>query len=230
MCVDSTCSIFQNSSIRNVATRNGISLPSLLPPLALSASTMGISSVAPPRVVLRHQEAHVLGSSGSTHTLSISHPALSGAPVISRLTGTGNRPRVGSVLLKSAARTEVRLAPSVLCCLEVLAQGCHTKGRVSDRGVSLCSGYHPFFSFTPKWRPSSCPICGCSEYEEGLQLHLARILKWQGLQGTRYPKAEPGSVAPWTPGLLQVWLPGSEFGLFQCSLVSSSRSDMASLL
>lgn len=218
MCVDSTCSIFQNSSIRNVATRNGISLPSLLPPLALPASTTGIGSVALPRLVLRHQEAHVLGSSGSTHLLSISHPTLSWAPVLSCFTRTGNRPRVVRVLLKFAARTELRLAPSVLCCLEALAQGCHTKCWVSDFGVSLCSGYHPFFSFTRKWRPSSCPICRCSEYEEGLQLHLARILKWQGLQGTRYPKAEPGSVAPWTPGLLQSWWSDSDFGLFQSLL------------
>lgn len=112
VCVDSTCSIFQNSSIRNIATRNGISLPSLLPPLALSASTMGISSVALPRLVLRHQEAHVRGSSGSTHTLSKSHPTLSWTAVLSCFTGTGNRPRVVRVLLKFAARTELRLAPS----------------------------------------------------------------------------------------------------------------------
>lgn len=228
MCVDSTCSIFQNSSVRNVATRNGISLPSLLPPLALPASTMGIGSVPLPKLVLRHQEVHVLGSSGSTHMLSISHPTLSWALVLPCFTRTANRPRVVRVLLKFAARTELHLAPSVLCCLEALAQGCHTKCWVSDLGVSLCSGYHPFFS---KWRPSSCPICGCSEYEEGFQLHLTRVLSGKDCRGQGIRRLSQGL---WPLGPLDCCKAGCLILILAsfspCLLGSSSRSDMASQL
>lgn len=141
VCVGNTRSIFKTSPIRNDGMR-GMAFP----PCPAPASALPAASI---HHVFCNTDQVSAGTGCSTHVLCSSHPSLSWAPVLSCRTGAGNRSGVEWGLFRCVARTELYLAPSVPCCLEILAQGCNTKGWVSDLGVSTRSVYHSFLSPLP---------------------------------------------------------------------------------
>lgn len=162
VCVDNTCSIFPNSSIRNDGTRNGISFPFLLFPFALYHGHLLCSAA---QIVVRPQEVPVLGTGCSAHISSVLAQLWAGHQYYFILLEQETGPEWWVPC--PSLHLELR---SVWLFQHSAALRFRPKGWINDLGVSLWSGYYPFLSpFILKWRPSSCRICGCSEHKGGLQ-------------------------------------------------------------